>query len=95
MCRRLDCILSLISLKGVHPNMAKNVFRKSVDNIYAGRCQISEGLAIVARRRCPESVFISPSLGVLVHHPPRRGPAKNHARLRFNSTGVDSPNART
>ena len=51
--------------------------------------------AIFARRRCSEPAFISPSLGALVHRPPRRGPAKNHARLRFNSTGVDSPNIRT
>ena len=48
-----------------------------------------------ARRRHSESVFISPSLGVLFHHPPRLAPQKNRARLRFNSTGVDSPNART
>ena len=32
--------------------------------------------AIFARRRRSESVFISPSLGALVHHPPRPAPQK-------------------
>ena len=56
--------------------MAKNVFRKSIDTMYAGRCKISAGRASYARRRHSASAFISPSLGVLFHHPPRPAPQK-------------------
>ena len=41
LCRRLEPILGLMWLKGVHPNVAKIVFNESLDTVCAGRCLVS------------------------------------------------------
>ena len=93
LCRRLKPILGLISLKGVHPNVAKNIFRESVDTICAGRCLVSIKQASSARHRRPRPIAISPSPCVPFHHLQSRPVSlgKKPVRLRFNSAGIDNP----